>query len=262
MKIRINNKLEIKQISKVGDIVAKTLIMIEKYIKEGITTNELNTICHNYIVKKLNAIPSPLNYKGFPKSICISINDQVCHGIPSNRKLKKNDILNIDITINKNGFFADSSKMFIVNNTKNEIKKLLKVSQQSLYEAIKIIKPNININKIGKTIENYIKKYNYTTVKEFCGHGIGKKFHEEPQILHYKNNYNNIILKNGKIFTIDTMINMGKSHIFLSKNKWTVQTKDNSMSSQWEHTILVTNNGYDILTYRKEEQNNIKKSIY
>ncbi|WMC18952.1 MAG: type I methionyl aminopeptidase [Enterobacteriaceae bacterium PSpicST2] len=251
----IKNFKEIKKIRIASNLAAKVLEMIEKYIKPGITTEELDNICNFYIVKKQKAIPACLKYKGFPKSICISINDTVCHGIPKKEKIKNGDIINIDVTILKNGFYSDTSKMFLVGKQNNLNKLLCNITQQSLYLSIYKIKPGIKLNIIGNTIEKFIKfKKKFSIVKKYCGHGIGINFHELPQILHFKNNnINNIILKKGMIFTIEPIINLGKNKVFTLKDGWTVKTKDKSLSAQYEHTILVTSNGCEIMTLRKDE---------
>lgn len=237
----------------INHIIADILQMLNYYIKEGISTEDINNICHNYIIK-YKGIPACLNYNGFPKSICTSINDVACHGIPSpNCILKKGDIINIDIGIYKNGLYGDSSKMYLIEPVNKNAKNLCYIAQQSLYKAIKILKDNIPINLIGYTIENYIKtKSNYSIVKNYCGHGIGNKFHKLPNILHYKNN-NNQLLKNGMIITIEPIINMGSNITYIDKDNWTVKTIDNKLSAQYEHSILITKNGYQILSLREEE---------
>jgi len=249
----IKNLKEIQKIRIASQMAANTIKMIEPYIKLGITTNYLNKICHYYILNKLKAVPSPLNYKRFPKSICTSINYVVCHGIPDNKKLKNNDIINIDITINKDGFHGDTSKMFFVGKINSETKNLIIISQKCMYLGIKKIKPGINLNKIGSIIESYAVKNKKNTVRNFCGHGIGKNFHEKPYVFHYKTEEDNCVLKAGMIFTVEPMINYGKHFVRILSDKWTVITKDKMMSAQWEHTVLVTNTGYEILTYREEE---------
>lgn len=253
--IIIKNKFDIKKMIEVGKLTANVLDMIKKYIVPGINTNEINNICQDYIVKKQKLISACLGYKGYPKSTCISVNDVVCHGIPNKKTiLKKGDILNIDISLIKDGYFGDSSKMFIVEKCSNIAKKLCKITLKSLYSAIKIIKPGIRIGKIGKVIEKIAKKNKFSVVREYCGHGIGKNFHEKPYVLHYKSKNKGIYLKEGMIFTIEPMINIGKRNIFCDKDKWTVRTKDKSLSAQYEHTILVTKNGYKVLTLRKNEK--------
>ncbi|CAL4042527.1 Methionine aminopeptidase [Buchnera aphidicola (Phyllaphis fagi)] len=258
MNISIKTKKEIEKMRISGHLAAKVLDMIKPYIIPNITTLELNNICHNYITNTQKATSGCLGYHGFPKSVCISINEIVCHGIPNSyEKLKIGDIVNIDITIIKNKYYADTSKMFIVGHHINkQTKKLCHVAKKSLYSTFKIIKPGIKINLIGETIQKYINTTTYSIVEEYCGHGIGKNFHEKPYIIHYKNYDKTIILKEGMTFTIEPIINAGKKHVFCMKDGWTVKTKDNSLSAQYEHTILVTNNGCEILTLRKTEKIN------
>lgn len=253
MKIYIKNKHEIENIKISCKLAATVLEMIEPYVKENITTNQINDICHEFITKELKAIPASLNYNGFPKSICTSINNQVCHGIPSDKKLKRGDIINIDVTIKKNGFYGDTSKMFIIEDTSVKAKKLIKTCQESLYLSIKKLKHGEYFNIIGETIEKHAIQNNFSVVKEYCGHGIGLNLHEAPLILHYKNSENMIKMESGMIFTIEPMINAGLRHTKLLKDNWTVVTKDNSLSAQWEHTILITEQGCEILTIRQEE---------
>ena len=227
--------------------------MIEQYVKPGISTNELNDICHNFIVEELNCIPAPLNYRGFPKSICTSLNHQVCHGIPDKRILKKQDILNIDITVIKDGYHGDTSKMFFVGKPSIQAKRLVDLTYEALKIGIKTVKPGATTGDIGNNIQTFAEKNHCSVVREYCGHGIGKEFHEEPQILHYGNKGEGITLKEGMTFTIEPMINFGKKEVKLLPDNWTVVTKDHSLSAQWEHTVLVTKNGYEVLTKRPEE---------
>ncbi|HFL8824366.1 MAG TPA: type I methionyl aminopeptidase [Candidatus Azoamicus sp. OHIO1] len=254
MQIYIKNESEIKKIATACKLATNVLEMIESYIKKDITTNEINEICHEYIINDLKATPASLNYHGFPKSICTSLNNQVCHGIPNNKKLKSGDILNIDVTIMKNGYFGDTSKMFIIDTTDIKAQRLIETCKECLYMAIKKLKPGEYFNIIGETIENHANSKGYSVVKEYCGHGIGKFLHEDPLILHYKNIPNKLKMQSGMIFTIEPMINAGKEHVRLLDDNWTVVTKDNSLSAQWEHTILITENSYKILTLRKEEK--------
>ena len=254
MNIKIKNSSEIIKMRTVCKLASQVLEMIKKFIKPGVTTDYLNDICHDYICNKQNAIPAPLNYHGFPKSICTSINNVVCHGIPNKYDiLNDGDIINIDITVKKNGYHGDTSAMFYVGNVIDKTKKLCKVTQECLYKAIKIVKPNIQLREIGKIIQNHAEHHGYSIVKNFCGHGIGKEFHEDPYVLHYDSPENNILLKEGMIFTIEPMLNIGSEDTKILKDRWTVITKDNSLSAQWEHTILVTRSGYEILTLRKNE---------
>ncbi|MBK4765317.1 MAG: type I methionyl aminopeptidase [Pantoea sp. Brub] len=254
MTITIKNCTEIKKMRIAGRLAAEVLEMIEKYIKPGITTSEIDKICHNYIINKQKAIPACLGYRGFPNSICTSVNEVVCHGIPNNNDVLKNgDIINIDITIIKDLYHGDTSKMFIVGtpNIQNEL--LCRITQKSLYLSLKFIKPGIHINVLGEQIQKYVEENNFSVVREYCGHGIGKKFHEEPQVLHYRNKFCNTILKKGMIFTVEPMVNIGGYQVNLMQDGWTVKTKDNSLSAQYEHTVLVTSNGCEILTLRNDE---------
>ena len=239
---------EIKKMKTVGQLVSDLLEMVGEFVKEGITTNELDSICYNYIIKEQKAFPSLLNYKNYPKSICTSLNHQICHGIPSNRILKSGDILNIDVTINKYGYHADSSKMFFIGKINPLAKNLVTVSKECLYLGIKEVKPGGKIGDIGEAIQKHAEINNFSVVREYCGHGIGKNIHESPNILHYGEKNTGELLKPGMVFTIEPMINAGKQHTKLLKDKWTVVTSDHSLSSQWEHTIAVTNNGHEVLT--------------
>lgn len=253
MTISIKSKKDIQKMRIAGRLAANILEMIEQYMYPGISTEELDQICHQYM-KNQKSTSACLGYHGFPKSICTSINDVVCHGIPSNTNiLKTGDIINVDISIIKNGFYADTSKMFIIGKTTKIAKTLCEVTQKSLYLAIKKIKPGIPLRTIGKTIQKCIEKHKFSIVREYCGHGIGKNLHEEPQILHYNSEDYGIKLKKGMAFTIEPMINAGKHSIIIMEDNWTVKTKDHSLSAQYEHTVVVTNDGCEILTLRKEE---------
>ena len=249
----IKNATEIEKMRIAGNLASKVLIMIEDFVKPGVKTEELDKICHNYIVNDLGCIPAPLNYKGFPKSICTSINHQVCHGIPDKRVLKKQDILNIDVTVIKDGYHGDTSKMFFLGKPTIQAKRLVNITYEALKIGINTVKPGATLGDIGHNIQEFIEKNHCSVVREYCGHGIGKEFHEEPQILHYGEKGEGITLKEGMTFTIEPMINFGKKDIKLLPDKWTVVTKDHSLSAQWEHTIPVTKTGYEVLTKRPEE---------
>lgn len=258
--INIKNSEEIKKMRIAGKLAAEVLEMIEPHVAPGVTTNQLNNICHDYIVHKQHAIPAPLNYMGgnsipFPKSICTSVNHEICHGIPSDRILKHGDIINIDVTVIKDGFHGDTSKMFFAGQPSVLAKRLVNVTQECLYLAIQALKPGINSKIIGETIQQHAEKANFSVVREYCGHGIGKEFHEDPQILHFSssNPENNFILEEGMIFTIEPMINAGKRYTKIKPDQWTVVTKDHSLSAQWEHTLLITKTGVEILTKRSNE---------
>ncbi|WP_343154457.1 type I methionyl aminopeptidase [Buchnera aphidicola (Aphis aurantii)] len=253
MNCMIKTASEIEKMRISGKLAAKVLEMIETYIQPNVSTEQLNQICHDFI-KQNNAIPACLGYHGFPKSVCISVNDVVCHGIPNKHHiLKIGDIVNIDVAVIKNNYYADASKMFFIGQVNTLAKRLCQVTQESLYAALKIIKSEIPLFRIGETIENYVENRGFSVVKEYCGHGIGSSFHEDPHILHYKNS-NQMILKNGMIFTIEPMVNAGKAEVKCMNDGWTVKTKDHSLSAQYEHTILVTNYGCDILTWQKQEK--------
>ena len=252
--VDIKSKADIVKMRVAGKLASEVLDMIGQHVKPGISTEELDIICHNYIIKEQKAIPAPLNYKGFPKSICTSINHQVCHGIPSNDKiLKDSDIINIDVTVIKEGFHGDTSKMYHVGKPSILAERLCKVTQECMYKAISIVKPGLHVGDIGAVIQKHAYDNNFTVVKDYCGHGIGKNFHELPQILHYGIKNTGIRLEEGMTFTIEPMINAGKYKTKLLGDGWTVVTQDHSLSAQWEHTILVTNKGFEILTLRNEE---------
>jgi len=256
----IKTESEIKKMRKSGKLTAEVLEMIGKYLQPDINTEEINQICHDYIIYEKKATSACLGYHGFPKSICVSINDVVCHGIPNKKQiLKEGDIVNIDISIVKNNYYTDASKMFFIGNTSILSKRLCKVARESLYKSLQFIKPGIKLYKIGEIIQNYVESNHFSVVKEYCGHGIGRTFHEKPHVLHYKNKENDIILKKGMIFTIEPMINAGKPEVKCMEDGWTIKTKDGSLSAQYEHTILVTDNGCDVLTWQKDEE--IKEKI-
>ena len=231
-----------------GRLAGEVLQMIRPHVKAGITTNELDRICHDYIVDVQDAIPAPLNYHGFPKSICTSVNHQICHGIPSDKKLKKGDIINIDITIIKDGYHGDTSKMFFIGEPPVRSRRVSQIAHECMVLGIEQVKPGAHLGNIGHAIQKHAESNHFSVVREYCGHGIGKGFHEDPQVLHYGDAGTGVILEPGMIFTIEPMINAGKRHVKLLNDNWTVVTKDHSASAQWEHTILVTNDGYEVLT--------------
>jgi len=239
-----------------GRLAAEVLEMIEPHVIPGVSTGELDRICHDYIVNVQQAIPAPLNYNGFPKSICTSPNYVICHGIPSDtQRLKQGDIINIDITVIKDGFHGDTSKMFLVGEVPPHAEKLVKITQECLYKAIDIVRPGTTLGDIGNIIQQYAESNHYSVVREYCGHGIGRIFHEEPQVLHYGTPKTGMVIEEGMTFTIEPMINAGTRHTKLSrKDGWTVTTRDRRLSAQWEHTLAVTADGCDVLTRRKEEQ--------
>lgn len=253
MAITIKTLPEIEKMRVAGRLAAQVLEMIEPFVKEGITTNELNQICHDYIVNEQQAIPAPLNYKGFPKSICTSVNNVICHGIPNEKKLKIGDIINIDITVIKDEYHGDTSKMFVVGEPSIQAARLIKVTRECLLLGILQVKPGNYLGDIGAAIQAHAHAHHFSIVREYCGHGIGKVFHEDPQVLHFGKPKTGVRMETGMIFTIEPMLNAGKRDTKLLKDNWTVVTKDHSLSAQWEHTILVTDTGFEVLTKREEE---------
>jgi methionyl aminopeptidase len=255
MTATIKTPEEIEKMRIAGRLAADVLDMIAPHVVAGVTTGELNDICHDYIVDKQQAIPAPLNYHGFPKSICTSVNHQVCHGIPSDKKLKAGDCINIDITVIKDEYHGDTSKMFFVGKPSILAERAAKASYDSMWKAINMVKPGVRLGDLGHAIQQHVEALGLSVVREYCGHGIGKKFHEDPQVLHYGKAGTGMVLEEGMTFTIEPMVNTGKRHVKLLKDNWTVVTKDRSLSAQWEHTILVTADGVEVLTLREEEMN-------
>jgi len=253
MAVSIKTADEIEKMRIAGQLAADVLMMITPHVQPGITTDELNQICHDYIVNEQKAIPAPLNYHGFPKSVCTSVNHVICHGIPGDKKLKDGDIINIDVTVIKDGYHGDTSKMFHVGKTSILAQRLCRIARESMLIGIDMVKPGIRLGDIGHAIQQHAEKENFSVVREYCGHGIGTVFHEEPQVLHYGTPGTGMELKPGMTFTIEPMINAGKRHVRQLPDGWTVVTKDRSLSAQWEHTILVTENGHEVLTRREEE---------
>tara|TARA_B100001765_G_scaffold49979_1_gene29204 strand:+ start:1534 stop:2307 length:774 start_codon:yes stop_codon:yes gene_type:complete len=255
MTIYIKTPEDVAKMRVAGQLAAEVLEMIGPHVQPGISTGELDLICHKHIVDKQHAIPAPLHYKGFPKSICTSVNHVICHGIPSDGKiLKSGDILNIDVTVIKDGFHGDTSKMFCVGTVPEHAKRLIRVTQECLYKAIDIVKPGIKLGDIGYVIQQHGEAHNYSIVQEYCGHGIGRIFHEEPQVLHYGKPGTGTEVIEGMTFTIEPMLNAGSRYTKLSKKDgWTVTTKDRRLSAQWEHTLAVTRDGCEVMTSRSDE---------
>lgn len=252
--IPIRNEAELEKIRIACQLAADVLVMIEPHVKEGVTTGELDRICQQYIEQVQQGIPACLGYHGYPKATCISINEVICHGIPSDdKKLKNGDILNIDVTVIKDGYYGDNSKMYVIGEPSVRDKRLIEVTQESLYKALRIVKPGIRLNQIGKTIQTYVEKEGFSVVREYCGHGIGDEFHCDPQVLHYFSDDGGVILQEGMVFTIEPMINAGKKEVRLMGDGWTVKTKDRSHSAQFEHQIVVTKDGCEVMTIREEE---------
>ncbi|MFK7816358.1 MAG: type I methionyl aminopeptidase [Gammaproteobacteria bacterium] len=253
MSVTIKTPDEIEKMRVAGRLAADVLEMIGTHVTAGISTLELDQICHEFIVNEQQAIPAPLNYRGFPKSICTSVNHQVCHGIPGDRVLKNGDILNIDITVIKDEFHGDTSKMFILGKPPVLAHRLVDLTYEAMKIGIQEVKPGAKLGDIGHKIQSFAEKNRCTVVREYCGHGIGRTFHEDPQVLHYGKPGTGMELEPGMTFTIEPMINAGKRNVRLLPDGWTVVTKDHSLSAQWEHTILVTEQGYEVLTKRSDE---------
>lgn len=248
MTVSIKTPEEIEKMRVVGRLASEVLDMIEPHVQPGVTTEQLNQLCHDYIVNEQDAIPAPLNYRGFPKSVCTSVNHVICHGIPSDKKLKKSDIINIDVTVIKDGYHGDNSRMYQVGKPTILGSRLCEVARDAMLIGIEMVRPGVHLGDIGHAIQRHAEKNNFSVVREYCGHGIGKVFHEEPQILHYGRPGTGMQIQEGMTFTIEPMINAGRKETRLLADKWTVVTRDHSLSAQWEHTILVTPTGYEILT--------------
>jgi methionyl aminopeptidase len=254
MAIHIKSADDIVHMRVAGRLAAEVLEMIGPYVLPGATTQELNDRCHTYITETQQAIPAPLNYRGFPRSICTSVNHVVCHGIPCEKPLKNGDIVNIDVTVIKDGWHGDTSKMFIVGKIPLFAQRLIDITQECLYIGIEMVKPGVKLGDIGAAIQAHAENNRYSIVREYCGHGIGTTFHEEAiQVLHYGRPGTGLTIKEGMTFTIEPMLNIGKRHVKLLNDDWTVITKDRKLSAQWEHTLAVTDTGVEVLTKRNEE---------
>ncbi len=253
MPVSIKSPEEIDKMRVAGRLAAEVLGMIAPHVREGVSTEAINGICHDYIVKVQNAIPAPLNYRGFPKSICTSVNHVVCHGIPGDKVLRDGDIVNVDITVIKDGYHGDTSRMFFVGEPPIRAKRLVELTYECLCLAIAQVRPGTRLGDLGALIQRHAEAHHFSVVREFCGHGIGRSFHEDPQVLHYGKPGTGLALEPGMTFTIEPMINAGRRDIKILPDKWTVVTKDRSLSAQWEHTLLVTETGVEVLTRRPEE---------
>jgi methionyl aminopeptidase len=253
--MRSKSAEEIELMRRVGKLTSKTLTMIRDVVEPGMSTEDIDDICHKYITQELGASPSCLGYKGYKKSICTSVNNVICHGVPNSYILKDGDIVNVDITVNKFGFHGDSSIMIAVGEISDEARRLIDTTQQALYTGIRTVKPGALLADVGSAIENYIKPYGYSIVEEFTGHGIGKYMHEPPYVFHFHRPHSHeLVLEPGMTFTIEPMINIGKKEWVMDKDDgWTVYTEDGSLSAQWEHTVLVTEHGVEILTKREDD---------
>ncbi|MCL5668689.1 MAG: type I methionyl aminopeptidase [Gammaproteobacteria bacterium] len=250
MSVTIKTAEEVAKMRVAGRLAADVLHMIRPHVQPGVTTGELDRLCHDYIVNVQQAVPAPLNYRGYPKSICTSVNHQVCHGIPGERALKEGDIVNIDVTVIKDGYHGDTSKMFFVGEPSLIAKRVTQTSYECMRLGIEMVKPGVRLGDIGHAIQKHAEANNCSVVREYCGHGIGRVFHEDPQVLHYGQPGTGMALQPGMTFTIEPMINAGKRQVKLLPDQWTVVTKDHSLSAQWEHTVLVTETGFEVLTLR------------
>ncbi|RQO75883.1 type I methionyl aminopeptidase [Aquitalea sp. FJL05] len=253
MSVELKTAADIEKMRIAGKLASEVLDYITPFVKPGVTTEAIDKLCHDYMVNVQGCIPAPLNYapdghNPYPKSICTSINSVVCHGIPNDKPLKNGDIMNIDITVIKDGYHGDTSRMFFVGEVSEHARRLCKITYECMWRGIEKVKPGATLGDIGYAVQQYAETNGYSVVQEFCGHGIGKRFHEEPQVLHYGRPGTGLELQAGMIFTIEPMINQGKRHLRMMGDGWTVATKDRSLSAQWEHTILVTETGYEILT--------------
>ena len=248
MGIIFKTKDEIEQMRVAGQMAGEVLRMIAPHVQPGISTGELDDICHRYITETQQAIPAPLNYRGFPKSICTSVNNVICHGIPGDKVLKDGDIVNIDITVIKDGWHGDTSKMFMVGKPTIKGQRIADIAHSSMVRGIEMVRPGVRLGDIGHTIQKYAESHGCSVVREYCGHGIGRGFHEDPQVLHYGKPGTGVELLPGMVFTIEPMINLGRRDTKLLPDGWTVVTRDRSLSAQWEHTLALTEDGFDVLT--------------
>ena len=254
MRVTIKTKEEQDKMRVAGRLASEVLDMIGEHVRPGVSTGELDEICHRHIVDVQDATPAPLNYRGFPKSICTSVNHVVCHGIPGDRVLKAGDAVNIDVTVIKDGFHGDTSRMFFVGKPTVQADRLSKVAYEGMWLGIEELAPGKRLGDVGAAIQRFVEKQRFSVVREYCGHGIGRNFHEDPQVLHYGERGTGMELKAGMTLTVEPMVNAGKRHVRLLPDGWTVVTKDHKLSAQWEHTVLITDNGYEVLTLGAEQR--------
>jgi methionyl aminopeptidase len=255
MQVTIKTPAEQEQMRVAGRLAADVLDMIGPYVAPGATTDELNARCHEYIVEVQKAVPAPLNYRGFPKSICTSVNHVVCHGIPSpDKRLKQGDIINVDVTVIKDGWHGDTSRMYAVGKIAPAAQRLIDITREAMWVGIRQVRPGARLGDLGAAIQAFVEPQHLSIVREYCGHGIGRVFHEDPQVLHYGERGRGVELQPGMTFTVEPMVNAGKRHVRLLPDGWTVITKDHSLSAQWEHTVLVTDTGHEVLTLGAAER--------
>jgi methionyl aminopeptidase len=258
MKVSIKTPEDIAKMRVAGRLAAEVLQVVAPHVKAGVSTAELDRICHDHIVNVQQAIPANVGYKGFPATVCTSVNNVICHGIPSEAKvLKDGDIINIDVTVIKDGFHGDTSRMYVVGNAPVIARRLVDVTREAMFQGIRAVKPGATLGDIGHAIQTYAEAQRFSVVREYCGHGIGRIYHEDPQVLHYGKPGEGFRLQEGMTFTIEPMINEGARHTRLMPDGWTVVTKDRSLSAQWEHTVLVTADGVEILTRVPGDDNDL-----
>jgi methionyl aminopeptidase len=248
MHVSIKTPEEQAKMRVAGRLAADVLDMIGEHVVPGVTTEELDRLCHDYIVNVQRSVPANLNYRGFPKTICTSVNHVVCHGIPNDKRLKAGDIVNIDVTVIREGFHGDTSRMYFVGKPPAHAQRLAETCFAAMWRGIETVRPGSHLGDIGHAIQSFVEEHDYSVVREYCGHGIGRVYHEDPQVLHYGEPGTGLELKSGMTFTIEPMVNAGKRHVRLLPDGWTVITKDHSLSAQWEHTVLVTDTGVEVLT--------------
>ncbi len=248
MPVTVKSPEEQQKMRIAGRLAADVLDMIAEHVVPGVSTDDLDQACFRYITEVQNAVPANLNYRGFPKTICTSVNNVVCHGIPGDKRLKAGDIVNIDVTVIHDGFHGDTSRMYLVGRPATHAERLVETCFEAMWRGIEQVKPGAHLGDVGHAIQNFTESKHYSVVREYCGHGIGRIYHEDPQVLHYGEPATGLELRAGMTFTIEPMINAGKRHVKLLSDGWTVVTKDRTLSAQWEHTVLVTDSGYDVLT--------------
>ena len=253
MAVTIKTPEEIQKMRVAGHLAAEVLEVVAPHVQAGVTTEELDRVCHDHIVRVQGAVPAPLNYHGFPKSICTSVNQQVCHGIPGDRVLRGGDIVNIDVTVIKDGYYGDTSQMFLIGEVSVQARRVSQVSRECLLLGLAEVRAGASLRTIGRVIQRHAEANGCSVVREYCGHGIGREFHEDPQVLHYDDPKTSLVLQPGMTFTIEPMLNAGKRQVKVLPDGWTIVTKDHSLSAQWEHTVLVTPEGCEVLTLRSDE---------